>query len=55
MSDTPKHAPMTRADFDAHAMRAFREGLEQACKALRDTDQLVASSRAKLSHPDQRE
>ena len=41
MAATPKH-PSTHADYDAHAMRAFRESLEQARKALRDTDHLVA-------------
>ena len=55
MANTPKHDPMTRADFDAHAMRAFRESLEQARKALRDTDHLVAPSQAKLPCPDRQE
>ncbi|WP_114946760.1 hypothetical protein [Microvirga calopogonii] len=54
MADTPKH-PTTRADYDAHAMRAFRESLEQARKALRDTDYMVTPDRAKLVHPDQQE
>ncbi len=54
MADTPKR-PTTRANYDAdaHAMRAFRESLDQARKALRDTDHLVAPSRAKLPCPDQ--
>ena len=55
MADTPEHRPMTRADFDAHAMRAFQEALERARKALRDTDHMVRPCRARLVHPDQQE
>ncbi|WP_262271549.1 hypothetical protein [Microvirga yunnanensis] len=51
MADTPK-PPTTYTDYDAHAIRAFREGLEQARKALRDTDHMVTPDRAKLVHPD---
>jgi len=53
MANPPEHHPMTRADYDAYAMRAFRESLEQARKALRDTDHIVSPGRAKPVHPDQ--
>ena len=55
MADTPEHLPMTRADFDAHAIRAFLEGLERARKALRDTDHMVTPDRARQVHPDEQE
>jgi hypothetical protein len=61
MADTPEHDPMTRTVYhahvmyDAHAMRAFQESLELARKALKDTDHLVAPSRARLTHPDQQD
>ena len=56
MADTPRQ-PTTRADYDAHAyaMRAFRESLELARKALRDADHIVSPNRAKPVHPDQHE
>ncbi len=56
MADTPKRpTPPADYDADAHAMRAFRASLEQARKALRDTDHIVSPDRAKLVHPDRQE
>jgi hypothetical protein len=54
MADTPKQ-PITRADFDAHAMQIFQKGLEQARKVLRETEHMMTPYRAALVHPDQQE
>ncbi|KFG70987.1 hypothetical protein [Microvirga sp. BSC39] len=54
MADTPEHHPMTRADFDAHTMRAFRKGLLQARKALRETDHKAMPDRIRLVDRDRR-
>jgi hypothetical protein len=52
VADTPEDYPMARAGYDAHAMRAFQESLEQSRKALKDTDHMIGPYQVKPAHTD---